>query len=261
MQYSYNMGNALNKVLVFIFATFALSSTAMAVGAPPKWQTEIISLISHQQFKEAGEKLKQYCVDEKNGELCLVLASAYFEGEAKFGINSREIIEAYKYTKLACEHGVDEGCQASKAAIDKGELIQNVLFEPGVVNRDAQLKQALQLGADLNTTTLFTTTLLQQAISEENIEVIKLLLGNGVDVNYRVTDEDLTPLMYAINTGNNEVVSLLLKNGADPAQQMKVANYLKMGKKEANACDFALKLENKEMITLLKCPSAQITTE
>lgn len=240
---------------------FVLPSVSMATGAPPRWQAEVISLVSHQKFKEAGEKLREYCVEKKNSELCLVLASAYFEGEAKFGINSREMIEAYKYTKLSCDYGSEAGCGASRAAIEKGELLQNVLFEPAVENRDAQLKEAIQLGADLNATTLFTTTLLQKAISEENIEVVRLLLENGVDVNYRVSDEDLTPLMYAVNSGSKEMVTLLLESGADSTQIMKVPDYLKMGKNEANACDFASKLENQEMMSLLNCTVVSAITK
>lgn len=244
------------KVYISLLALLFLPIASLATGAPPKWQSEIISLISHQQFKQAGEKLKEYCVEKKNGELCLILASAYFEGEAKFGINSREVVEAYRYTKIACDYGSEAGCEAYKAAIERGELLQYVLFEPGVENRDAQLKEAVQIGADLNATTMFTRTVLQEAISEEKIDAVRLLLDNGVDVNYRVSDEDLTPLMYAINTGNKEIVSLLLENGADITQSMKAADYLGMGKEEANACDLAHKLENREMTALLKCPQA-----
>ena len=259
MQYGYSLKNRImKKALVLMLALFVVPGVSMASGAPPVWQSEIISLVSHQRFKEAGDKLKEYCVEKKNSELCLILASAYFEGEAKFGVNSREIVEAYKYTRLACDYGSQAGCDASKAAIEKGELIKNVLFEPGVENRGAQLKEAIQLGADLNATTLFTTTLLQTAISEENIEVVRLLLKNGADVNYRVSDEDLTPLMYASNSGNKEIVALLLENGADVAQMMKVPDYLKMGKKEANACDFASKQEKQEIMSLLKCPVAEV---
>lgn len=243
----------MNKVLVPILALFVLTAESLATEAPPLWQTEIISLVSHQRFKEAGEKIREYCVEKKNGELCLILASAYFEGEAKFGIDSREIVEAYRYTKLACDYGSEAGCDAYKAAIEKGELLQNVLFEPGVESREKQLKEAIQLGADLNAKALFTETVLQKAISEENEEVVRLLLENGVDVNYRVSEEDPTPLMYAINSGNTEMAAMLLDKGADTTQTMKAPDYLKMGKTEINACDFAIKLEKPEMMTLLEC--------
>lgn len=243
----------MKQILISILALFILPSTLMASATPGGWQTEIISLVSHQRFAEAGEKMKQHCIEYNNGEVCLILASAYFEGERKFGIYSKDIIQAYRFTKLACDYGSQSGCAAYQAAIEKGELVQNVLFEPGVENRDAQLKEAIKMGADLNATTLFTSTLLQKAINEERIEAVKLLLNNGVDVNYRVDDEDPTPLMYAINSGSQEMVTLLLEKGADPAQTMKTAAYLKMGKTEVNACDFALKLEKQKMMALLNC--------
>jgi hypothetical protein len=255
MQRGYHLKNhALKKAGILFLASFMLATASAATGTPGSWQAEIISLVSHQRFKEAGEKLKDFCVEKRNAQLCLVLASAHFEGEPRFGIDSRQIIESYKYTKLACDYGSEEGCQAAKAAIEKGEILQSVLFEPGIENRGAQLKEAIKLGADLNATTLFTATLLQQAISEEKIEAVRLLLDNGVDVNYKVSDEDLTPLMYAVNSGSKEMVTLLLERGADATQTMKVPNYLKMGKKEANACDFASELEKQEMMALLNCP-------
>lgn len=254
MQHDYGfVGRSMKKALILILSLFIFPTISVATPAPTSWQGEVTSLVAQQRFKEAGEKIKHHCVEKKNAELCLILASAYFQGEDKLGIHSKDIIEAYKYTGLACEHGSTAGCEARRAAIEKGELLQNVLFEPGVENRDAQLKAAIKLGADLNTTTLFTATVLQQAISEERIEAVRLLLNNGVDVNYRVSDEDLTPLMYAVNSGNKEMVTLLLESGADTTQTMKAADYLKMGKQEANACDLANKLQNLEMMALLDC--------
>ncbi|MEW8436458.1 MAG: hypothetical protein AB2629_20770, partial [Candidatus Thiodiazotropha sp.] len=65
----------------------------------------------------------------------------------------------------------------------------------------------------------------------------------------------------AINSGSNKMVKLLLNNGADPKQTMKAADYLKMGKQEVDACDFANKLENREMLALLKCGGATAAAE
>ncbi|MET0069716.1 MAG: ankyrin repeat domain-containing protein [Candidatus Thiodiazotropha sp.] len=251
----------MKPVVIAIMALLLPPAASLAAEAPAGWQREVTSLVSHQRFEEAGEVIREYCVEGKSGDLCLVMASAYFEGETRFGIGAKDIIEAYKYTKLACDHGSEAGCEAYKGAVEKGELLQHVLYEPGVGNRDAQLKEAIQLGLDLNATTMFSRTLLQEAVSEEKIEAVRLLLENGVDVNYRVSDEDLTPLMYAINTGSKKMVKLLLKNGADPKQTMKAADYLKMGKPEVDACDFAGKLENKEMLALLKCKDQTAAAE
>lgn len=254
MQQAYIMnGKIMRQFILPLLALFVLSPLALAEGTPFGWQREVTALVSQLQYKEAGEKLKSYCVDEKSGELCLVMASAYFEGEVKFGIDTKDIVEAYKYTKLACDYGSESGCEAYKGAVEKGELLQLVLYEPGVVDRDGQLKKAIQQGLDLNVTTMFSRTLLQEAVSEEKREAVKLLLDNGVDVNYRVSDEDLTPLMYAINTGNQDLVKQLLEYGADVKQTMVAPDYLKMDKQVVDACDFARKLENREMSVLLKC--------
>ena len=262
MQRGYCMkGKGIGRGIVPILGLFLFTTGAFATGAPPLWQTEVISLISHQRFKEAGAKVKEYCVEKRNGELCLILASAYFEGETKFGIDSREIVEAYRYTRLACKYGSEAGCEASQAALEKGELLQNVLFEPGVQNREQQLREAIQLGADLNARTLFTATLLQKAISEEKEEVARLLLDNGADVNYRVSVEDPTPLMYAINTGNPRMVTMLLDRGADTTQTMQAPDYLNMGKRQVSACDFARQLEKPAMLTLLECADPAKTPE
>ena len=234
----------MKTLLITALALLILPATSLATGAPPRWQSEIISLISHQRFQEAGEKLDEYCVEKKIADLCLTLASAHFESEPKFGIHQKNIVTASRYTKLACDFGSAAGCNAYQAAIEKGELLKHVLFAPGVDNRDSQVKEAIKLGANLNATTLYSRTLLQTAIGEENAEAVKLLVDNGVDVNYRISDEDLTPLMYAINTGNTKVVSLLLGKGADPAQKMVAPEYLKIGKQELNACDFADQLKN-----------------
>ena len=121
----------MKKVLISVLALFVLPTASMASGVPQGWQDEVISLISHQQFKEAGEKIKEYCVEKKSGELCLIMASAYFEGEAKFGINSPNIIEAYKYTRLACEHGSQAGCEAYKAAIEKSKVLLELNIKAG----------------------------------------------------------------------------------------------------------------------------------
>ncbi|MET0074062.1 MAG: ankyrin repeat domain-containing protein [Candidatus Thiodiazotropha lotti] len=262
MQQDYSSnGKNIKQMILPLLGLLVLPLLAIAEGTPFGWQREVTALVSQLQYKEAGEKLKSYCVDEKSGELCLVLASAYFEGEIKFGIETKDIVEAYKYTKLACDYGSESGCEAYKGAVEKGELLQLVLYEPGIVDRGAQLKKAIQQGLDLNVTTMFSRTLLQEAVSEEKGEAVKLLLENGVDVNYRVSEEDLTPLMYAINTGNQELVKQLLEYGADVKQTMIAPDYLKMEKDVVDACDFANKLEKREMSVLLKCGDRTVAQE
>lgn len=55
---------------------------------------------------------------------------------------------------------------------------------------------------------------LWHAISENHINVIKIFLHNGANIN-RTTPEGFSPLMIAIAKGHYETVKFLLENGAD----------------------------------------------
>ena len=59
MNNSLRMGKIMKIILISILALFVLPNVSMATGAPPMWQREVISLVSHQRFKEAGEKIKE----------------------------------------------------------------------------------------------------------------------------------------------------------------------------------------------------------
>lgn len=73
----------------------------------------------------------------------------------------------------------------------------------------------LKMGANPNARDLYGDTPLLIAVADcQNVEIIKLLLNAGADVNAR--NEDLmTPLMASVSNKNAEVVSLMIKAGAD----------------------------------------------
>jgi len=96
------------------------------------------------------------------------------------------------------------------------------LYDPIQTSDVAQVRAALQNGADANAT-YNGETMLTRAIREKNAEIIKLLLAApGIDVNKRGTYQDdfgfwtRTPLILAASLGNADVVSTLLKMGAAP---------------------------------------------
>ena len=85
-------------------------------------------------------------------------------------------------------------------------------------------------------------------ISNNNLDVVKLFIDNGADVNYQEPKYNNTALIYALAFIKDaekkaEIVSLLIKNGAD----VNLAS-----DKRGTALDFATTLYNtkKEDITL-----------
>ncbi|KAG7385900.1 Ankyrin repeat domain-containing protein 44 [Phytophthora pseudosyringae] len=57
--------------------------------------------------------------------------------------------------------------------------------------------------------------LLYHAVEKENVELVKVLLGNGAEVNGSKQDETPPPLRAAVMRKNIELVTLLLKRGAN----------------------------------------------
>ncbi|KAG6584968.1 Vps9-Ankyrin repeat-containing protein [Phytophthora cinnamomi] len=57
--------------------------------------------------------------------------------------------------------------------------------------------------------------LLYHAVDKENVELVKVLLGNGAEVNGSKQDESPPPLRAAVFRRNVELVTLLLKRGAN----------------------------------------------
>ncbi|KAG1693439.1 hypothetical protein DVH05_023522 [Phytophthora capsici] len=65
--------------------------------------------------------------------------------------------------------------------------------------------------------------LLYHAVEKENIELVKVLLGNGAEVNGSKQDESPPPLRAAVAQKNLELVTLLLKRGANVNKKYTIA--------------------------------------
>jgi ankyrin repeat protein len=83
----------------------------------------------------------------------------------------------------------------------------------------------VKMGANLNMarhsqhcTGKYTTTLLLEAISYKNLDLVKFLVESGANVNYGIKTDwynDIrTPLKYAVETGQSQIVQYLLQHGA-----------------------------------------------
>ena len=74
-------------------------------------------------------------------------------------------------------------------------------------------KLLIASGADVNVKRWDGFTPLHRAVSRDNMEVTKLLIGSGADVNAKDSDDD-TPLHEAVGRDNIELAKFLIDSGA-----------------------------------------------
>lgn len=90
------------------------------------------------------------------------------------------------------------------------------LFQVIDSNDYQQFKQLLEAGADIQITREYGETLLHLAACKGHIELIKLLIEYGADIEARKTDLGKeTPLARSVWFDNQEVAKILIKNGAN----------------------------------------------
>lgn len=81
-------------------------------------------------------------------------------------------------------------------------------------------------------------------IGIKNIDVVKLLVANKVDVKWK-DGFNTTALMYAASNGNKEIVTLLLENGADINDNDGKGNTVLSAAKESSNQDLIKFIEDK----------------
>jgi ankyrin repeat protein len=110
--------------------------------------------------------------------------------------------------KLLLQHGADLTIRAAVALADAGRIRELVAENPAVLREISWTKGGL----------------LSLAINHGHIEIVRLLLDLGIDVDERIMLDELeeptpswgTPLWYAALAGQRDIVELLLDRGADP---------------------------------------------
>jgi len=123
---------------------------------------------------------------------------------------------------------------------------------------DPELAQKfIDAGVDVNAITSDGSrfTALMEAASSGHVEVLKVLLRNGADVNIASVLEGDTALIDAARSGRTQVVELLLKAGADPAM---VDHRTKNGRPDGEpipgktALDWAVQYDHPKIAALLQ---------
>ena len=137
----------------------------------------------------------------------------------------------------------------------------------------AAVKAFLDKGVDVNSKTRYGATALSYACDKGHVEVVRLLIERGADVNVKDTFYGEVPLGWALSHGHVEVVKLLLDKGADGIERALMSG-VQTGKVDVvkvvvekggikpetlnNALQRASSTGNKEIIDLLKKAGAVV---
>ena len=166
-------------------------------------------------------------------------------------------------------------CPLVASAQDKNEEF----FAAARKGDAAAVKAHLDAGVDVNSKTRYGATALSYACDKGHVEVVKLLIERGADVNVKDTFYGEVPLGWALSHGHVEVVKLLLDKGAAGRERALISG-VQDGKVEIvkvavekgglkqetlnNALRRASSVGNKEIIDLLKKAGAvavEVTVE
>jgi hypothetical protein len=96
--------------------------------------------------------------------------------------------------------------------------INEDLIEAARKSDAEKVKALLAKGADVNARTRYGATALSFACDRGSLEVVKILIEHGADVNVTDTFYKATPLVWAISRNHAEIVTLLLDKGAKDQQ-------------------------------------------
>ncbi|MDD3476985.1 MAG: ankyrin repeat domain-containing protein [Sulfurimonas sp.] len=100
----------------------------------------------------------------------------------------------------------------------------------------------IESGADIFDFDEEGVSIFDMAITYDNMEVVKYLISQGVDVNTTQRRSKFTPLMAAVCYGRVEMVEFLVEQGANPDA---------VDAKGISVIDFARKMNKKTILKLL----------
>ncbi|XP_076435398.1 putative palmitoyltransferase ZDHHC13 [Babylonia areolata] len=119
----------------------------------------------------------------------------------------------------AHQHDHDCGCHSVSSSVH--QTLDEMEFERGLWSAALSgqiddVKKHLQRGDDVNAKDKAGYTALHYAARNKHLEVCRILLTHGSDVNAATRTGKATPLHRAAYVGSREVVQLLLQCKADP---------------------------------------------
>ena len=106
---------------------------------------------------------------------------------------------------------------APRAADDLGEQLLAATRKGDLVS----VKRLLDQGANINTRTRYDSTPLFFACDRGYVEIVRLLIERGADLNLHDNFYNATALGMAMSKKHHDVVALLIEKGADPAEALR----------------------------------------
>lgn len=198
-----------------------------------------------------GETILRHFVDEKNLDMVRLLIDAGADvntgniyGETPL---ASAIVQQYRNTdiiRLLVENGADVNAKVlfHREYSDDPFLLHSVLTYATGHGLIEMAKLFLDNGADVNPDGQDYWTPLYSALSEKHMDIVRLLIENGVE------DEDGRALIHASEHGYTDIVHLLIKEGADVNAE---------NRDDMTALDLASENGHTEIVKLLKAAKAE----
>ena len=159
---------------------------------------------------DAGRTALNYALSNKvyNIEMIKLLI------ENKAPIDNQSWVKVIQYNnvelaKLVLDYGSNENTQNKKS------YYESALFLVIENNSKLLVKLLLDYGANADTA-------LKHAVVHNKIEIAKILIKNGANVNF-IDSEDKSILEYAIKNKNKDIIKLLENSGAVKKSRFKIA--------------------------------------
>jgi ankyrin repeat protein len=91
----------------------------------------------------------------------------------------------------------------------------DILSSTKIKNPLPFIQLLLENGADITTIDSFGNSILHYAVEQENMDLVKLSIQSGCDINSTERHDKDTPLHYACFQKNREIIHYLVEQGAD----------------------------------------------
>jgi ankyrin repeat protein len=214
-------------------ATKSGGTTALMMAVPNTEKVKL--LLAHGANVNARAKSKYSA---------LMVAALYRDGAAAANLllaRGAEVLGSPSPLMLATTVGNGE---VLKPLHDAGAPLDRTLVAAVRVGKLDAVRALLDIGAKIDEPDGSDTTPLDRAVLANELEIARLLIAHGANVNY-VSQNGMRPLLYAasIDFGDSAMIDLLLKSGARPDA---------VTKEGLTALDLARKYHHAHLLSKLK---------